>query len=358
MKMKIPVFLLLIFALVVNVNAQYLKVSRSATIKQEPHRDAQILEKVSKDQLLCLLDKGEQKNGYYKVYTTTHQDSGWIYRTLARRYDGTVPELECTKNISAEDVSNTDILWNAKIPDGYYDGTEDLTGDELKRKLNEIIKDHKEFKYSDTKTDVWDILKETDRDPNNPNNVILIYSGLSTNAEQEYNNGKGWEREHVWSQSHGQFGRSKGPGVDVHHLRPILREFNGFNGKSNKDFDDVGKEFIYKDDLTGCLISDSTWAPIDKVKGDVARMMFYMAVRYEGNDGYPDLELVDYTNTGEINDDEPVYGKLSTLLEWHQKDPVDNWERRRNDIIYEKYQKNRNPFIDHPEFVQLIWSLN
>jgi endonuclease I len=52
---------------------------------------------------------------------------------------------------------------------------------------------------------------------------------------------------------------------------------------------------------------------------------------------------------------EPNLGKLSTLLEWHKQDPVDNWERRRNDIIFKKYQGNRNPFIDHPEFVEKIW---
>ena len=81
-------------------------------------------------------------------------------------------------------------------------------------------------------------------------------------------------------------------------------------------------------------------------------MMFYLVVRYEGNDqsGTPDLELVDrLTHTGE-----PHFGKLCTLVAWHGLDPVSPEERRRNDVVH-SWQGNRNPFVDHPEFVQAIW---
>ncbi|MCD4745834.1 MAG: endonuclease [Bacteroidales bacterium] len=91
----------------------------------------------------------------------------------------------------------------------------------------------------------------------------------------------------------------------------------------------------------------------DEDKGDVARMMFYMATRYEGGGNEPDLELVDYVNSAPNN--EPYYGKLTTLLEWHIQDPVDDWEITRNNIIYYNYQGNRNPFIDHPDFVNAVW---
>lgn len=76
-----------------------------------------------------------------------------------------------------------------------------------------------------------------------------------------------------------------------------------------------------------------------------------MAVRYEGENGEPDLEIVEAVNTYP----DPEHGRLSTLLEWHGLDPVSAWERRRNDIIYEQFQRNRNPFIDHSEYVGLIW---
>jgi endonuclease I len=92
------------------------------------------------------------------------------------------------------------------------------------------------------------------------------------------------------------------------------------------------------------------------VKGDVARMLFYMAVRYEGEDEEPDLELVDAVESD--NSKKPEHACLSTLQQWHASDPVDSNESRRNDLIYRKYQKNRNPFIDHPEFVAMIWGNN
>ena len=82
-------------------------------------------------------------------------------------------------------------------------------------------------------------------------------------------------------------------------------------------------------------------------------MIFYMAVRYEGDDDEPDLEMVDYIPSSPSY--EPYHAKLSTLLEWHIQDSVDAWEQSRNEKIYENWQHNRNPFIDHPEFAELIW---
>ena len=240
----------------------------------------------------------------------------------------------------------------ADIPPGYYDGTEGLTGNELKLALYNIIKDHIEYPYTSTNTDVWDILKVTDADPNSPDSVILIYTGWKANGELEYNNGQGWSREHVWAKSHGDFGTTMGAGTDVHHLRPCDISVNSARG--NKDFDNGGDEYIDPDGATGCYTTIYTWEPRDAVKGDVARMIFYMAVRYEGEGDEPDLEMVDYVPSSP--NQEPFHGKFSTLLEWHSFDPVDDWEQNRNDIIYEDYQNNRNPFIDHPEFVGLMWN--
>ena len=108
----------------------------------------------------------------------------------------------------------------SQVPVGYYDSAEGLFGDELKNALYVIIKGHTEFPYTASTTDTWDILKESDNDPNNEDNVILFYTGWSVNAAQEYNNGSGWTREHVWAKSRGDFGTSLGPGTDAHHLRP------------------------------------------------------------------------------------------------------------------------------------------
>jgi endonuclease I len=243
-----------------------------------------------------------------------------------------------------------------QIPNGYYDSAENLADDNLKYELNQIIDNHIEFDYTDSDTDVWDILKETDRDPNNSDNVILIYSGISVNASQEYNNAKGWTREHIWAKSRGDFGTTIGVGTDVHALRPLDNTTNSI--RSNRCFNNCTTCEEVKDkwgNTTGSKKDANDWSfePRDEVKGDIARMIFYMAVRYEGLDDYPNLELTQ-TMLPQGNK-EPLQGVLTTLLEWNRNDPVDAWEENRNDIIYYSYQHNRNPFIDFPGLAEHLW---
>ena len=241
-----------------------------------------------------------------------------------------------------------------QIPQGYYDSANGLTGIDLKNALNDIIKGHVEFPYTSSSTDVWDILKETDEDPNNSNNVILFYTGWSVNANQEYNGGNGWSREHVWSKIHGDFGTDQGAGTDAHHLRPADISVN--SAKNCRWFDNCDEPYYDGGIFTGCNTSstDWVWEPRDEEKGDVARMIFYMATRYEGENGEPDLEIINFLPSDDYTE-APVYAKLNTLLQWHADDPVNDWERNRNNIIYSDFQENRNPFIDHPEWVFEIW---
>ena len=228
----------------------------------------------------------------------------------------------------------------AQIPEGYYDGTEGLSGDDLKSVLNDIINDHTELSYSG----VWNALKDTDEDPNNTNNVILLYTGWSVS-----NSGyPTWNREHTWAKSHGDFGNNPPCGTDVHHIRPTDVQVNGDRG--NLDFDYSANPYP---GIEGCFYDSNSWEPRDEVKGDVARMIFYMATRYEGEDGELDLVVVDEVNTYP----NPEHGKLSALLEWNTMDPPSEFEETRNDRIYDNWQGNRNPFIDHPEFADLIWEI-
>ena len=74
-------------------------------------------------------------------------------------------------------------------------------------------------------------------------------------------------------------------------------------------------------------------------------------IRYEGEDGWPNLELNNSTSNGSV----PYIGKLSVLLQWTLQDPPDTFEKRRNQVIYDTWQHNRNPFIDHPEWAGAIW---
>ncbi|MCY7947492.1 endonuclease [Bacillus atrophaeus] len=226
--------------------------------------------------------------------------------------------------------------------DTYYETAEGKSGEVLKSALHRIISGHTMLSYSE----VWTALKETDEDPANPNNVILLYTNESRAKSLNGGSVGDWNREHVWAKSHGGFGTSKGPGTDIHHLRPADVQVNSARG--NMDFDNGGSEHPK---APGNYYDGDSWEPRDEVKGDVARMLFYMAVRYEGDDGYPDLELNDKTGNGSS----PYHGKQSVLLEWNKQDPVDDSERRRNDIIYDEFQHNRNPFIDHPEWADEIW---
>jgi len=324
------------------LRADYLVVSRNATIKSNVNRDGTIIERAVKGDTIILLDNGIRNKGYYHVKGPATGSKGWIYRTLVRRYPGFPPSFKRTEDI-------TDIEWKSEMPDAYYEGMNNLNGDELKSFLHDIIDGHVKFSYTAKSTDVWDILKQTDRDPTDSTKVVLLYTTRTRNANKEYDHGNGWTREHVWAKSHGNFGTSKGPGTDTHHLRPVDASVN--SSRNNKDLDVGGTEYKDGSFPTSNFGDEDSWEPRDQVKGDIARIIFYMAVRYEGANGELDLEIAEDVNTYPS----PLYGRLSTLLEWLEIDPVDNWERRRNDIIFARFQKNRNPFIDHPEFVERIW---
>lgn len=227
---------------------------------------------------------------------------------------------------------------------GYYENLQQLTGDALEDALHELIKDHSEFSYSSAKQ----ILKDSDQDPNNTDNVILVYkensipkSNFASNNQSDY-----WNREHVWAKSHGNFTNYGDLGAysDAHNLKPCDATINSDRGY--KDFDNGGTQ---NSEATNCYSTSTTWEPGDNVKGDVARIIFYMHTRYSGN-GEPNLNIVDFTPTFPNSQ----MGKLSTLLEWNELDPVDAFERRRNDVIY-GWQKNRNPFVDYPELANRIW---
>ena len=252
------------------------------------------------------------------------------------------------------------------IPQGYYDQANNLSSDELKEALHQIISNHVIFPYTSTSTDTWDILQESDQDPNENNNMILVYTGRSqekgyrdgSGNYSQYENGNGtqsnsWNREHIWPKSHGFPDEDDNAYTDVHNLKPCDRSVNSSRG--TKDFDFGGNQHSEASD---CLTDSDSWEPPDYVKGDIARILFYMVVRYDPGVDHEnntfDLELVDYTTP---NNTEPILGKLSSLLDWHLSDPVDDFEINRNEIIF-GFQQNRNPFIDHPNLVNYLWGDN
>ncbi|MFC9230153.1 endonuclease I family protein [Streptomyces decoyicus] len=228
--------------------------------------------------------------------------------------------------------------------DTYYKDAVGKTGQALKDSLHRIISSTQTGKL--TYSQVWDALKDTDEDPANSANVILLYTGRSQSKTANGSNPDDWNREHVWAKSHGDFGTDTGPGTDIHHLRPADVSVNSTRG--DKDFDKGGTEV---GEAPGNYTDDDSFEPRDEVKGDVARMILYMAVRYDGGDGFPDLEPNDQAGNGS----QPHIGRLSVLKQWSKEDPPNAFEQRRNQVIFDKYQHNRNPFIDHPEWVDAIW---
>ncbi|MGC9362649.1 MAG: endonuclease I family protein, partial [Candidatus Syntrophosphaera sp.] len=229
-------------------------------------------------------------------------------------------------------------------------------GSTLKSNLHELLRTTHTTQYSYSA--LLTQLPYTDEDPANIYNIIEIYTGWSVDKDDFGGDTTDWNREHTWSKSHGDFGDTAPAGTDLHHLRPCDSTVN--SAKSNKDFDLGGS--AYEDSspppgytgYTGCFTTADTWEPRDADKGDTARMIMYMAVRYEGTDTSYDLEIVDhvYTDAGQSL---PYYGKLATLLNWHVQDPPDASEAQRNERIHER-QGNRNPFIDIPVYAQYIWS--
>ncbi|MCL2914080.1 endonuclease [Shewanella corallii] len=256
------------------------------------------------------------------------------------------PDTSCGGN-GGGDGGGTNPGGEVGGPDGYYDDASGLTGQALKAKLGEIAaRGHTQLTYSQ----VWDALSYSDEDPNNPNNVILFYTGRSQDKGYRsgvYNDGDAWNREHSWPKSLGFPSKSQWGYTDVHHLRPTDASMNSTRG--NKDYDNGGSPVSESPDNK---TDSNSFEPRDAVKGDAARMMFYMAVRYEGNDAnMPDLYLVNDTSS---NTGTPKLGVLCTLLAWNSQDPVDDWERRRHERNAE-WQGNRNPFIDNAQWVDEIY---
>jgi len=228
-------------------------------------------------------------------------------------------------------------------PAGYYAGSDGLLGSDLQAVLHQKIRAHTVLSYGSGGT--VPALRVLDAMPNDPTQVNLIYWGTGR-AGSNYGGGSGqWNHEHLWPQS---YGVSSGPGnSDLFELRPC--DVSANSQRSNKYFQEiVGGTVPTHAPL--CRSTSVAWMPRPEEKGDIARAMFYMAVRYEGGDGTPDLKLSDTPNAAAY-----TFGRLTDLLAWHRADPVDESERKRNHLIYTSYQFNRNPFVDDPDFAELVF---
>lgn len=221
----------------------------------------------------------------------------------------------------------------------YYISAKNLSGDALEEELNDIITStHKKIvSYGELRY----LFDELDADPDKTGNIILFYSRQSIKGTWD---GKSYNREHVWPKSHSNSpsvtNGYKGSMSDAHHLRPEDQSVNSTRSNYKVGYVTKNKkEIMFKETThTYCYIGGNIFEPSDVAKGDVARIYFYLLTRYPELDKYL-----------------PEVADLKTLIEWNNLDPVDNLEINRNEAAY-KIQGNRNPFIDNPDFVNLIWA--
>ena len=267
----------------------------------------------------------------------------WLSRLVVL----TVCTSVCAADANANDCTKPIPDASRATPIGYYGDTNGLTGSELKQHLNDVVDGHTRHSWQC----VWTILKEADEHPDDADSVMAFYRRIPVRKSQRTERvrkgdepGDTWNREHVWPKSRGFPHETDYPFTDVHHLRAADYSVN--SSKGTKHFDSGGSKHQECD----CRYTTTTWEPPLSVRGDVARMVFYIDVRYEndGDDGH-DTDLALDTGSGKA-----TLGNLTTLLEWHRDDPVSTEERARNDTVHQ-WQDNRNPFVDHPEFADLIY---
>lgn len=243
-------------------------------------------------------------------------------------------------------VSSFAIAQN-NIP-AYYNGIDfTLNGTALKTVLaTRITNTHDNvLSYGE----VWNALKVTDLNPSNSNQVMLLYghpgvtTGTYSRVRAKNSNGGGssdWNREHTYAKSLGtpNLGES-GPGADAHHLRPTDVQWNSTRGN---------RKFASGNGNSGPV--GANWYPGDEWKGDVARMMMYMYVRY-GTRCLP-------ANVGVGSTANTPDGMIDLFLQWNAEDPVSDFERQRNTYMDSNAtyaQGNRNPFIDNAFLATKIW---
>ncbi len=223
----------------------------------------------------------------------------------------------------------------------YYDDITATSGEALVNQLQTLVTGSLGANGEGNVTygTVREILPISDLKIGETNKVWGIYDSSVMNSRW----GTGWDREHVWPQSRLNSSSNNSRSniaSDVHNLRACLSSTNNTRG-NNYFVDGSG---------TNKTIGEGYY-PGDEHRGDVARILLFMAVRYKGI-----LTLVD-TQRGANNTAEGTnLATLSVLLSWHQADAPDEFERQRNNVIHE-WQGNRNPFIDKPEYFEPVWEV-
>nr|WP_321237004.1 endonuclease [uncultured Psychroserpens sp.] len=241
-------------------------------------------------------------------------------------------------------------------PSSYYNSLDGLADTELRQALQDIIAEEGVVR-AQTYSDILDVLVEADQNPENSNQVWLLYTeqGRAKLDLQTGSNSNGkWNREHTYPRSRGGFFDIEDDEIadglesywnttadSLRHGNSDAHALRAADGPENS----TRNNKHYGDPMLGGY--DGPMATAGSFYGDVARSVLYMAIRFNGLEvinGYPE------NGPGELGD-------LETLLDWHRNDPPDDYEMNRNNVVY-TWQFNRNPLIDQPDLVEYIWGTN
>ncbi|WP_250458494.1 endonuclease [Microbulbifer litoralis] len=251
----------------------------------------------------------------------------------------------------------------------YYDTADGLSGYTLKTALHNIVRGHNARSYGD----LWDFYAANDLDYyyEQDGSILDIYSenpggsdpyhytAVSDQCGNYSGEGDCYNREHSFPRS--WFGGAVAPmNTDVHHIFASDGYVNAI--RSSYPYGEVATTSAVSSNGSRLGSGQSSqgytgtvFEPIDEFKGDLARAYFYMATRYQNmiagwqnNSNYSDA-MLDGSSDQVFED-----WALQLLIDWHNADPVSQWESDRNEAAY-SFQGNRNPFIDHPEYVESIW---
>lgn len=272
----------------------------------------------------------------------------------------------------------------AQAPPGYYNSVDTSNATTLRNTLHAVIDDHTRFPYTSGGMDTWDILEDAMEDAGNSNNIIDLY--LNESYPKQGGGNTLYNREHTWPSSYG-FPNDNGsnyPFTDCHLLHLCNDSYN--SARSNKPYrncspgcseeptESTGGQgggsgsYPGNSNWTAGAFTSGTWETWMGRRGDVARALMYADVRYEGGShgitfsSEPNLILTDNeslignSNNGS-NLSTAYMGIRSVLLLWHVQDPVDAKEMEKNNVVF-SHQGNRNPFVDHPEWVECLFNSN
>ena len=288
---------------------------------------------------------------------------------------------DCTLRVVAGKVTDTDGTPTAMAADhvvafrtagaagGYYGSVIATSAANLRASLHPVIDDHTKIPYSAAARDAWDVLEKAEQDPLDATRILDIYKNASYAKAGTGNNF--YNKEHTWPKSLGfpNDGATNYPYSDTHML--MLSDIGHNSARGNLAFGTCtsGEAFATLNYFgqggpgQDNLRCGSFWQVWSKLRGNVARALLYMDIRYEGGThgvtgvAEPDLRLTDNASliTQSTGNASIAYmGLLATLLQWHQQDPVDEREQLRNEVIHVE-QGNRNPFVDHPEWVACLY---